>query len=71
MIGGNYLSILELAEKWEVHPRTVQIMCRDGRIEGAIKFGKSWAIPEKTERPKDLRVKTGEYRNWRKQKKEE
>lgn len=65
MIGG-YLSITELAEKWEVHPRTVQIMCREGKIDGAVKFGKSWAIPENTERPKDMRVKSGNYVGWRK-----
>ena len=67
MIEGNYLSIQELAERWEVHPRTVQVMCRDGKIDGAVKFGRSWAIPEGVERPKDMRVKSGMYRDWRKQ----
>ena len=66
MIQGNYISIQELAERWDVHPRTVQIMCRDGKIGGAVKFGRSWAIPENAERPKDLRVKSGKYRDWRK-----
>lgn len=61
-----YVTISELAEKWQVSPRTVQIMCAEGRIQGATKFGKSWAIPSKVERPKDGRVITGEYRNWRK-----
>ena len=67
MIGGkNYLSIAEVAAKWELHPRTVQIMCSEGRIEGAVKFGRSWAVPEDASKPVDLRVKSGKFKNWRK-----
>lgn len=62
----NYMSVEELAEKWNVSVRYVQNLCKKGRIEGARKFGKVWAIPEKAERPPDLRVKTGLYKNWRK-----
>ena len=67
---GDYLSITEMAESWGIHPRTVQLMCREGKIEGAVKFGKSWAIPQGVERPKDMRVKSGKYKNWRKKTKE-
>ena len=66
MIGGNYLSVIETAEKWNVTPRMVQIMCREGKIDGTVKFGRSWAIPEDAEKPKDLRIKSGKYTNWRK-----
>lgn len=41
-------------------------MCADGLIPGAVKFGRSWAIPEDAEKPVDGRVTTGEYKNWRK-----
>ena len=64
----DYLTIKETAEKWELTPRRVQKMCSDGRIEGAIKFGRDWAIPKDAMRPVDGRVTTGEYRNWRKNK---
>ena len=37
-----------------------------GRIIGVMKFGKAWAIPKDAERPKDERVTTGMYKNWRK-----
>ena len=40
-----YLTIKEIAAKWDVTPRRVQRMCADGRIEGARKFGRDWAIP--------------------------
>lgn len=64
MIEG-YITVNEAASKWEVNTRTVQIMCADGRIEGAVKFGRDWAIPVNAERPSDNRVTSGEYRNWR------
>ena len=65
MING-YLTVNEIAEKWNISPRRVQVMCASGKISGAVKFGRSWAIPEDIERPSDRRVTTGEYRNWRK-----
>ena len=65
MIGGNYLSVTETAEKWNITPRSVQIMCREGKIEGVVKFGRSWAVPEDAEKPRDLRVKSGKYKGWR------
>lgn len=60
-----YLTIKEIAQKWGITPRRVQKMCADGRIMGAKKFGRDWAIPRNSEKPVDRRVKTGEYRNWR------
>lgn len=65
MING-YLTANEMAEKWGVSTRRVQIMCAKEEIKGAVKFGRSWAIPEDTNRPSDGRITTGEYKNWRK-----
>lgn len=65
MIKG-YMSIKEVAEKWEITPRRVRVLCETGRIAGASKLGREWAIPSDAERPTDGRVTTGEYRNWRK-----
>ena len=65
MISG-YLEVSEIAKKWNVTTRRVQIMCAEGQIPGAVKFGRSWAIPEDVEKPIDGRVTTGEYKNWRK-----
>jgi len=62
----NYITVKEAAEKWEIKERAVQTMCMDGRIPGATKFGRSWAIPCNAERPKDKRVVTGKYKGWRK-----
>ena len=64
-----YMTISETAEKWNLTKRRVQKMCADGEIKGVMKFGTVWAIPRGAERPKDGRVTTGEYRNWRKKQK--
>ncbi|RKM55457.1 DNA-binding protein [Butyrivibrio sp. X503] len=65
MIEG-YLTIKDIAKKWKVTPRRVQILCSEGKIEGATRFGYEWAIPADAKRPADGRVTSGEYRNWRK-----
>ena len=63
-----YMTIKQAAEKWDVTPRRIQKLCTDGRIEGAMKFGRDWAIPADAAKPEDKRVSTGDYRNWRKKK---
>ena len=65
MIKG-YLTINEVAEKWGITPRRVRVLCKTGRIKGASKLGREWAIPYDAERPLDKRITTGEYKNWRK-----
>lgn len=60
-----YFTVKEVAEKWNINPRTVQTMCSDGRIPNAKKFGRAWAIPEDTAKPTDKRVVSGNYKNWR------
>ena len=64
MIDG-YTTVAEVAKKWGLNPRTVQIMCAEGRINGVTKFGNVWAIPIDAEKPTDNRITTGEYKDWR------
>lgn len=49
-----YLSTAEIAEKWQVSPRWVQMYCKEGRIEGAINKG-IWLIPSDAKKPTDPR----------------
>ncbi len=51
----NYLTIKETAFRWGVSERTVNALCSQGRVSGAAKFGKAWAIPEDAEKPSDPR----------------
>ena len=54
----DYMTINEAAEKWNLSLRRVQTICSEGMIEGAIKFGRAWAIPKDAEKPKDKRIKS-------------
>ena len=50
-----YLTVREAAEKWNISPRMVQQFCVTGRIPGAQKFGRAWAVPADAEKPQDPR----------------
>ncbi len=63
-----FATIKEISDRWGLTTRRVQKMCSDGRIPGVTRFGNAWAIPSDVERPKDERITTGAYRNWRKKK---
>ena len=65
MIDG-YINISEAAEKWGISTRRVQVLCKNGRIEGAAKLGREWAIPATAEKPGDDRFVKGKYVAWRK-----
>lgn len=56
-----YLKIREVAEKWGISERRINALCIEGRLDGAVKFGNTWAIPENLEKPKDARIKSGKY----------
>lgn len=51
----------EKALEWNVSPRSVNDMCKKGRIQGAIKEKGSWLIPDDSPKPKDGRVSNGKY----------
>ena len=51
----DYLSAKEVAEKWNISRRRVQILCEEGRIEGAFKLSDVWVIPKDAEKPADRR----------------
>jgi Fic family protein len=46
-----YLSVSEVAKKWNVSERSVRNYCAHGRVNGAFLTGKTWHIPEKAEKP--------------------
>lgn len=53
----NYLSVSQTAEKWDMTPRRVQVLCNEGRIDGAQRVGNVWTIPETATKPSDARKK--------------
>ena len=58
-----YLTTVELSEKWKISPRRIGFLCADGRIEGAIKKGKTWLIPADSKKPSDKRFKHHKSKN--------
>ena len=51
----------EKAEEWGVSIRSVNMLCKSGKIPGAVKKGKTWVIPDDASRPADGRVSSGKY----------
>lgn len=51
----------EKAQQWGISERLIRGFCKDGRIPGAVKVGKSWQIPDDAIKPLDRRVKSGVY----------
>lgn len=50
----NYITVREAAKKWKISERRVQILCSEGRIEGAEKYASVWAIPRDAKKPLKL-----------------
>ena len=56
-----YIVAEEIAERWNVSKRQVQALCKAGMVEGAVKFGMNWAIPEDAKKP----TRTGKFKPGR------
>ena len=54
-----FLKISEVAKAWNLSERGVQSLCAKGKIEGAMRFGRSWMIPKTATKPIDKRTKAG------------
>lgn len=46
-----YLSVADMAKKWNLSVRSVRNYCAKGRVDGAYLIGKTWQIPENAEKP--------------------
>ena len=52
-----YRNASYFVEKWGIHERRIRKLCAEGRIEGAVKTGKTWLIPKGARKPLDRRRK--------------
>ena len=52
-----YFTTVEMSEKWNITWRRIGVLCSEGRIDGAIKKGKTWLIPSDAVKPEDARYK--------------
>ena len=46
-----YLSVAEIAKKWNISERSVRNYCAHGRVQGAFLTRRTWNIPENAEKP--------------------
>lgn len=51
-----YINVKEAAGRWGISDRRVRILCQKGKIEGAVKEGKSYRIPAYAMKPSDGRA---------------
>jgi len=51
-----YISVVEAAKKWNITRRRVQVLCGQGRIDGAKKIGTVWIVPTEAIKPVDARL---------------
>lgn len=57
----DYKTTVEMSHIWGISERRIAKLCAESRIDGVKKIGKSWVIPEVTEKPTDARIHTGKY----------
>lgn len=57
----NYLNAKQFSENWGISVRRIIKLCKDGRIDGAVKNGRQWLIPENTLKPSDKRANVSKY----------
>lgn len=55
-----YLSVIEIAKRWNLSERSVRNYCAQGKIEGAFLTGKTWNIPEDAQKPDRVNKKVTE-----------
>ena len=53
-----YISVSDAAEKFNISKRRVQLLCEQGRIEGASRMSGVWLIPTNAQKPTDARRKS-------------
>jgi hypothetical protein len=54
-----WMTVKEVLELWNISGRRVQILCANGRVDGATRLGNLWVIPKGTPNPPDGRRTNG------------
>ena len=58
----NYLSVSQMAKKWNMSERGVRKYCAEDKIPGAFLTGKTWNIPEDAEKPERKNKKSDDFK---------
>ena len=54
----DYFETEDVTILWDVSIRQVQYLCKNGRVDGVVKFGNVWAIPKSAKKP----TRTGKFK---------
>ncbi len=57
----DFLTTKQISDIWKISQRRISKLCDESRIKGAVKIGGIWLIPYDTEKPNDMRIKSGKY----------
>lgn len=57
-----YITSQEVADKWGISPRQVQLLCKNKRVLGATRMSRIWVIPEDAEKPTNGKQKVRTHR---------
>ncbi|NLU24066.1 MAG: DNA-binding protein [Clostridiales bacterium] len=60
-----YVTPKDKAAEWGISPRRVEILCDNGRVSGAYRLGRVWAIPKEAPKPVDGRTKLAKLNGTR------
>ena len=56
----NLITTAQIAKEWNISQRRVDVLCKEGRIEGAVMMGNRWFVPDGSSKPQDRRkLQTG------------
>lgn len=53
----DYINTIEASKRWNITTNRITILCKAGRISGAVQIGTRWFIPKNTVKPFDARTK--------------
>ena len=57
----DYKSAGQMARRWNISQRRVQILCSENRITGAFQVGEIWVSPDNASKPLDLRKRKNSF----------
>lgn len=46
-----YRTTVEMSKKWGISERRIARLCAEKRINGVMKIGRAWAIPDNAKKP--------------------
>lgn len=44
----NLVTTAQIAKEWNISQRRVDVLCKEGRIEGVVMMGNRWFVPDKS-----------------------